>query len=293
MPLTDAKATDGYVYDTVDQNGNALAPVSNLKPIIAEIEKSLGIDMSNYDAVIGNIYLPGQRIQTHRDTTESLSARNYPVVVYTIGAGNAINIYEDLAVPGRSTFASGTDKKTSIPTKNGTIYTFGMDGKGRFELGHDTPHAIKKGDTLDPITMPDGTVIKDYTITLTFRRAGDLAPGMPSSPTKTSTQPIASGTQVTYTPKGKEKQTYTVRGTQIFNSAGVEVFKADSVDRNKIFANLAIKEGRAVIVDYNGIKYAVNKKDQIISGVTGKIMNWLENDGTRKSYNCKSCRIIW
>ena len=188
LPITDAKATDGYVYDTVDQNGNGLPSVSDLQPIINEIQNTLGIDMSGYDAVIGNIYLPGQRIQTHRDTTESLSARNYPVVVYTIGAGNAINIYEDLAVPGRSTFASGTDKKTSIPTKTGTIYTFGMDGKGRFELGHDTPHAIKKGDTQIPITMPDGTVIKDYTITLTFRRAADLEPGMPTAPAKITTQ---------------------------------------------------------------------------------------------------------
>ena len=192
LPITDAKATDGYVYDTVDQNGNSLAPISDLQPIIAEIEKTLGIDMSDYDAVIGNIYLPGQRIQTHRDTTESLSARNYPVVVYTIGAGNAINIYENVKNPGLASFAS--DKKTLIPTKNGTIYTFGMNGKGRFELGHDTPHAIKKGDTQIPITMPDGTVIKDYTITLTFRRAADLELGMPTAPTKIT--PTQSSTSV-------------------------------------------------------------------------------------------------
>jgi hypothetical protein len=187
LPITDALAKDGYVYDTVDQNGNSLAPVSDLQPIIDEIQNTLGIDMSGYDAVIGNIYVPGERIQTHRDTTESLSARNYPVVVYTIGAGNAINIYEDLTYPGKSTFGSGKDKKTSIPTKNGTIYTFGMDGKGRFELGHDTPYAIEKDDILDRITMPDGTVIKDYTITLTFRRAADLTPGMPTTPAKITT----------------------------------------------------------------------------------------------------------
>ena len=121
-----------------------------------------------------------------------------------------------------------------------------------------------------------------------FRNYVEVTPG------RAITKPVSqqTGTQVTYTPKGKEKQTYTVRGTQIFNSAGVEVFKADSVDRNKIFANLAIKEGRAVIVDYNGIKYAVNKKDQIISGVTGKIMNWLENDGTRKAIIAKAAELF-
>ena len=189
LATTDSKAKDGYVYDTVDQNGNPLAPISDLQPIIKEIEKTLGIDMSNYDAVIGNIYLPGQRIQTHRDTTESLSARNYPVVVYTLGAGNAINVYEDTKNPGSISFASS--KKITIPTKNGTIYTFGMGGKGRFELAHDTPSAIAKGETLDPITMPNGDVIKDYTITLTFRRAADLEPGMATSPGVTTTQPDA------------------------------------------------------------------------------------------------------
>jgi alkylated DNA repair dioxygenase AlkB len=95
LPITDAKATDGYVYDTVDQNGKTLAPVSDLQPIINEIQNAIGIDMSNYDAVIGNIYLPGQNIATHRDTTESLSARNYPVIVYTIGNNSGIGIYED------------------------------------------------------------------------------------------------------------------------------------------------------------------------------------------------------
>ena len=106
--------------------------------------------------------------------------------------------------------------------------------------------------------------------------------------TQPSTQPIATGKQVTYAPVGKQRQTYTIRGTQIFNKAGVEVFKTDSVDRNKIFANLAIKEGRAVVVEYNGNKYAVNKKNQIISGISGKIMNWPENSGDRKTVLAKA-----
>jgi len=184
LPITDAKATDGYVYDTVDQNGNPLAPISDLQPIINELQNSLGIDMSDYDAVIGNIYLPGQNIATHRDTTESLSARNYPVVVYTIGNNSGIGIYEDKKNPGSPTFAS--DSKTTIPTKNGTIYTFGMDGKGRFELAHDTPKGIKRDKKFPPITLPNGTVVENYTITLTFRRAADLQEGMPTAPSKVS-----------------------------------------------------------------------------------------------------------
>jgi len=185
----DPLARDGYVYDTVDQNGKPLPPVSDLQPIINEIEKALGRDMSDYDAVIGNIYLPGQNIAIHRDTTESESARNYPVIVYTIGNNSGIGIYENEKQPGAISFA--VDKKTVIPTKDGTIYTFGIEGKGRFELSHDTPKDIKRDKKFPPITLPDGRVITNYTITLTFRRAADLKPGMPTSPSTITTQPTS------------------------------------------------------------------------------------------------------
>ena len=88
---------------------------------------------------------------------------------------------------------------------------------------------------------------------------------------------------IDYTPKGKTTQTYTIEGSNIFNKAGDEVFKEDSIDRNKIFANLAVKEGRAKIVEYRGIKYVVNNKSQIISGSTGKIMQWGERSGERQA----------
>jgi predicted NAD-dependent protein-ADP-ribosyltransferase YbiA (DUF1768 family) len=94
---------------------------------------------------------------------------------------------------------------------------------------------------------------------------------------------------ISYTPKGKETQTYTIKGSKIFNKTGDEVFKTDSVDRNKIFANLAVKEGRAVVVNYKKLEdskaeqFIVNDKDVIVSATTGKIMNWSENDGKRLS----------
>jgi hypothetical protein len=182
LPITDSKAKDGYVYDTLDQNGNELPQINELQPIIDDIQKSLGIDMKNYDAVIANIYLPGQRIQTHRDTTESLSARNYPVIVYTLGNDSGINIYKNAKNPGSASFTS--DVKQEIKTKNGSIYTFGLDGKGRFEMAHDTPHNVKRNVDYPPITMPDGSLVTNYTITLTFRRAGDLTSNMSVTPKK-------------------------------------------------------------------------------------------------------------
>lgn len=88
---------------------------------------------------------------------------------------------------------------------------------------------------------------------------------------------------VTYTPKGKKKQLYTISGNKIYNSKKIEVFKTDSVDRNKIFANLAIKEGRAKKVTFKGTDYIVNNKEQIISSVTGKTMNWGPENGNRRA----------
>ena len=91
------------------------------------------------------------------------------------------------------------------------------------------------------------------------------------------------GVSVEYTPTGKQRQTYTVKGNKIFNKNGDEVFKEDSIDRNKIFANLAVLQGRAVIVEHKGIKYVVNNRNQIISGATGKMMQWGEENGDRNA----------
>ena len=88
---------------------------------------------------------------------------------------------------------------------------------------------------------------------------------------------------IEYTPTGKERQTYTIKGNQIFNKEGKEVFKEDSVDRNKIFANLAVQQGRAVVVEHNNRKYVVNNRSQIISGTTGKLLQWRNDNGDRRA----------
>jgi hypothetical protein len=86
-----------------------------------------------------------------------------------------------------------------------------------------------------------------------------------------------------YTPTGKEQQTYTIIGKKIFNKNGEEVFSTDSKDRNKIFANLAVQNKRAVVVEYRGEKYVVNDRNQIISATTGDEMKWGEENGDRKA----------
>ncbi len=111
--------------------------------------------------------------------------------------------------------------------------------------------------------------------------------GLISKSVQPTTQPVIptepTPTKITYTPTGKKEQTYIIKGNKIFNSKGKEVFSKDSRDRNKIFANLAVKQGRAKVVIWKNTKYIVNDKNVIISGVTGKIMKWGENDGNRKA----------
>lgn len=98
-----------------------------------------------------------------------------------------------------------------------------------------------------------------------------------------SEKEIAKETTVEYTPIGKSRQTYTIRGNKIFNKEGKEVFKTDSVDRNKIFANLAVQQGRAVVVSHKNKEYVVNNRNQIISVTTGKMMQWDEKNGDRNA----------
>lgn len=100
---------------------------------------------------------------------------------------------------------------------------------------------------------------------------------------KFNQQSMNNNRTITYTPKGKQTQTYTIKGSHIFNKNGKEVFSNDSVDRNAIYANLAVKEKRAVIVEHNGHKYVVNTKGKIISVDTRKVMQWDENNGDRKA----------
>lgn len=183
---------DYYGYDTVDQNGNPLPQIISLKPIIDEIENHLGIDMSDYDSVIGNIYLDGEYVYPHRDTTESISARNYPVIVYTIGNNASLGIWDNNN--GQMTFANtydatyapgslkGLNPTNEVVTKNGTIYTFGLEGNGRFELVHTTPSLNKKLIDFPKLILPNLEIITKYTITLTFRRAQDLTNLVPIKP---------------------------------------------------------------------------------------------------------------
>jgi hypothetical protein len=291
-----------YAYHELDQNGNPLPPISTLQPIIDEIQNTLGIDMSNYDSVIGNIYQPNEFIYPHKDVTESKSAEGYPVIVYTMGANAGLGIVDNNK--GKMTFANQYDDRylrgdeklkgytNEVLTKDGTIYTFGLNGKGRFQLTHSTPINDAKVGSQLPITLPNGKVITNYTITLTFRRAADLEPGMPTAPAKIPTQPTTQPVEAATNFKIGQYVSYNKNGDVYIVTKALEGNKYQIYNPNKEGAAaklqvsadniLPYKALFAKIVEYNpGENYIVTSAGTIISLTSNKKMNFLPNDGRR------------
>lgn len=75
---------------------------------------------------------------------------------------------------------------------------------------------------------------------------------------------------------------YTVIGKDIYNEKGEKVYTKNTVHRLKISVNAAIKQGRAVIIEYNGTRYAVNKDKQIVNIEARKIVELPDSDSTKK-----------
>jgi hypothetical protein len=174
-----------YFYDPLYNDGTPVAPITNLDFLKKHIENTLGIDMSDYDVSLNNIYEEGHNLYRHTDIDESNTAKGYPVIVYVFGNDHKVRFDDN---GGKRAFGQMVNPKT-LTLKNGDIYAFGMGGKGRFETVHDVVASPKTNNNFPELTGADGTPTKNYTVTLTFRRAADLTPGMPTTPAKISTQP--------------------------------------------------------------------------------------------------------
>jgi hypothetical protein len=137
----------------------------------------------------------------------------------------------------------------------------------------------------------EGTeTVKDYRVTITFRRAADLKKGMPDAPRRMeSSQPmepvqqptaIEQGTYVTY-----NEETYIVTkrnstGTwQIYNPT----LEGTAAKKSVSAANLTPTATRASIVEYKDKEYIVTPKGTIISLTSNKKMEWGPENGDRKA----------
>ena len=198
VKINSVSTFDGYGYYKTDQNNNKLPSVKELQPIIDFIQGKLGIDMSNYDSVLANIYENNSYISQHRDITESTTAKNYPVIVINIGADGGLIYHTDYSDeakvnPNQNTYNQFDLNKNAhkkLPIKNGGIYAFGVNGVNRFTFNHrveaETQNTLTK-----PLIVPEWDsngnkigekTLNNYRITLTFRRAQDLTSSEPKTP---------------------------------------------------------------------------------------------------------------
>ena len=145
-----------YAYSDLDAYGNPVESMNTILPITKYVESKLGIDLSGYNSVLANIYTETQFISPHRDTTEDINAEGYAIVVLNIGANGSI---------------TDVTSNTSLPITNGGIYAFGVDGVDRFKFYHKIDiRDFGRVTPTKPITLPDGTTLENYRITLTYRR---------------------------------------------------------------------------------------------------------------------------
>jgi len=157
----------GYYDESI--NGQ---PLGKITPRFRELmEKATGVDMTNYDGAIINLYDNDSFISSHNDVDESRSAIKYPVIGINLGGTGNFSIES----------RDGSPKQLNL--KAGTGYIFGVDGINR-EVYHRT-FPGKQDSFLPAITTKlDGKTYESgsYRVTITMRRVMPLEPGTPLSP---------------------------------------------------------------------------------------------------------------
>jgi len=168
------KATS-YAYYDLSINGQTLGKIT--PRFIELMNKTTGVDISNYDGAIINLYTENSLIGNHSDLEESATAEKYPVVVANIGGeGNII-------------VGSG-DSAKRVSLSSGAGYLFGFEGKAR-KIPHSTYAGEVKGFLPKISIAQEGKNFSEgsYRISITMRRVMPLEPGMPTSPVIKATQP--------------------------------------------------------------------------------------------------------
>ncbi len=167
-----------YGYYDVAHNGQPLGNISKkLKDVIS---KATGIDATNYDGAIINVYPKNGFISAHNDVDESATAINYPVLVLNIGGDGSLSVEGAESQKAQKGYAQKEYTNTSL--ESGDAYVFGENGANR-DVYHRTLPSNGKG-TLPELNI-QGQIVpaNSYRITITLRRVKPLEPGMPTAPT--------------------------------------------------------------------------------------------------------------
>jgi ribonuclease HI len=204
--IIDPKSKTKYGYFTVAANGEPLGAIpARLKQLMS---KATGIDATNYDGAIINIYDDKTFISSHNDVDESIDAVKYPVIVANIGG------------PGNFAIERvGIQKPLELNA--GDSYVFGLDGSNR-SVYHRTFANAQKGFLPEIITSSDGKTYNagSYRISITLRRVMPLSEGMPKTPAKTIVP-----SQVETTPATQPSTT-----AEIVEDAPIEVEQTDTAN---------------------------------------------------------------
>lgn len=174
-----------YFYYTKDQNGEELPniPIELLKLV----GDRCGIDMSDYDALLINIYPPKRSLNAHIDHTEDITSINYPIVSVSLGENGIFSYSHRLYKSEEYTSDMRSLKdKVDLILSSGDIVTFG--GESRL-----IQHRVVVPETIEDCWLPKlklgpdakPKTLKKYRINLTFRRADKIEKESPNSIVRT------------------------------------------------------------------------------------------------------------
>jgi len=164
-----------YGYYDSSINNLPLAPItSRFRELM---QKASGVDMTNYDGAIINLYEETTFISLHNDVDESRSAVGYPVIGVNLGGTGNFSIEPRNSSPEQ------------INLKAGTAYIFGVDGVNR-EVWHRTLPKPQDSFLPELTTNIDGKTYEpgSYRVTITMRRVMPLEEGMNATPFIEETQ---------------------------------------------------------------------------------------------------------
>jgi hypothetical protein len=167
-----------YGYYEVSINGQPLGPINpRIKTLMS---KATGIDATDYDGAIINLYTDKTFISAHNDVDEAADAIGYPVLVLNIGGSGNFSVQQ-------------TGKYEPTPLNSGDSYVFGINGENR-KVMHRTFPSKQDGFLPAITTAIDGETYSEgsYRLSITLRRVKNLEPGMPTVPAKITTQPFTS-----------------------------------------------------------------------------------------------------
>ena len=184
-----------YGYYEVSINGQPLGPINpRIKTLMS---KATGIDATDYDGAIINLYTDKTFISAHNDVDEAADAIGYPVLVLNIGGSGNFSVQQ-------------TGKYEPTPLNSGDSYVFGINGENR-KVMHRTFPSKQDGFLPAITTAIDGETYSEgsYRLSITLRRVKNLEPGMPTVPAKITTQSSTSVEPVvSEEPVEKNKFTY-------------------------------------------------------------------------------------